>query len=89
MTGLIFRAVATSALIPVNLPFFLNVSSVSSTKYMEKYDCDVDRVYAVTLSAELSGSYNSAVLGMNLYHEEHGEKNIHVFIRVLHRLERR
>ena len=46
---------------------------------MEKYDCDVDRVYAVTLSAELSGSYNSAVLGMNLYHEEHGEKNIHVF----------
>ena len=46
---------------------------------MEKYDCDADRVYAVTLSAELSGSYNSAVLGMNLYHEEHGEKNIHVF----------
>ena len=31
------------------------------------------------MSAELSGSYNSAVLGMNLYHEEHGEKNIHVF----------
>ena len=54
-------------------------SCPSPEKYMEKYDCDVDRVYAVTLSAELSGSYNSAVLGMNLYHEEHGEKNIHVF----------
>ena len=32
----------------------------------------------VTLSAELSGSYNSAVLGKNLYEEENGTKNIHV-----------
>lgn len=54
-------------------------SCPSPEKYMEKYDCEADHVYAVTLSAELSGSYNSAVLGMNLYHEEHGEKDIHVF----------
>ena len=33
----------------------------------------------MTLSAELSGSYNSAVLGKNLYEEEYGEKDIYVF----------
>lgn len=47
--------------------------------YMEGYHCGADHVYAVTLSAELSGSYNSAVLGKNLYHEEYGEKDIYVF----------
>ena len=46
---------------------------------MNSYHCDADHVYAVTLSAELSGSYNSAVLGKNLYEEEYGEKQIHVF----------
>ncbi|MCC8139653.1 MAG: DegV family protein [Lachnospiraceae bacterium] len=35
--------------------------------------------YAVTLSAELSGSYNSATLGQNLYLEEHPDANVHVF----------
>ena len=46
---------------------------------MEAFHCDAERVYAVTLSAKLSGSYNSAVLGMNLYHEEYGEKDIYIF----------
>lgn len=46
---------------------------------MEGYHCEADRVYVVTLSAELSGSYNSAVLGKNLYTEEYGEKDIYVF----------
>lgn len=46
---------------------------------MEEYHCDAEHVYAVTLSAELSGSYNSAVLGKNLYEEEYGEKAIYVF----------
>ena len=45
----------------------------------EAAECPKSSCPSVTLSAELSGSYNSAVLGMNLYHEEHGEKNIHVF----------
>ena len=45
--------------------------------YMEAYSKADDR-YVVTLSAELSGSYNSAVLGKNLYEEENGTKNIHV-----------
>lgn len=54
-------------------------SCPSPERYMEGYRCDADHVYAVTLSAELSGSYNSAVLGKNLYHEEYGSKDIHVF----------
>ena len=54
-------------------------SCPSPEKYMEKYDCDADRVYAVTLSAELSGSYNSAVLGSNLLNEEKPGRQIHVF----------
>jgi len=36
-------------------------------------------VFIVTLSKELSGSYNSAVLAKKLYLEEHPEKFIHVF----------
>ena len=54
-------------------------SCPSPEDYMEKYRCEAERVYAVTLTAELSGSYNSAVLAKNLYIEEYGEKNIHVF----------
>ena len=37
-------------------------------------------MYAVTLSAELSGSYNSAQLGRQAFWlEEHPEKKIYVF----------
>ena len=38
-----------------------------------------ERFYAVTLSAQLSGSYNSAVLGANLAQEENEDLKIHVF----------
>ena len=54
-------------------------SCPSPERYMEEYHCDEEHVYAVTLSSELSGSYNSAVLGKNLYEEEYGEKDIYVF----------
>lgn len=54
-------------------------SCPSPEKYMESYQCDADHIYAVTLSANLSGSYNSAVLGKNLYEEEYGDKPIYVF----------
>lgn len=37
---------------------------------------DVDDVYVITLSSQLSGSYNSACLAKELYIEEHGYKNI-------------
>ena len=51
----------------------------SSCPSPERYMEDADHVYAVTLSSELSGSYNSALLGKNLYCEEYGEKDIYVF----------
>lgn len=54
-------------------------SCPSPERYMEAYNCEAEHVYAVTLSGNLSGSYNSAVLGKNLYHEEYGDKKIHVF----------
>ena len=51
----------------------------SPESFRDKFDCGADHVYAVTLSAELSGSYNSAILGKNLLLEEQPEKKVHVF----------
>ena len=46
--------------------------------YMEAYNTEAEDVYVVTLTSRLSGSYNSALLGKDLYHEEYGPKNIHI-----------
>ena len=47
---------------------------------MSAYEGEAEHVYVVTLSGKLSGSYNSAVLAADLYHEEHEDsKQIHVF----------
>ena len=51
----------------------------SPERYMKAFDCDADHIYGVTLSAELSGSYNSAVLGKNLILEDCPDKKIHIF----------
>ncbi len=53
-------------------------SCPSPERFMEAYRGEEEHIYAVTLSSHLSGSYNSAVLGKNLYHEKYGEKQIHV-----------
>ncbi len=56
-------------------------SCPSPEQYMRAYEGGADHVYAVTLSGELSGSYESAQLGKRLYAEEHGAdgKQIYVF----------
>ncbi|MBC5687559.1 DegV family protein [Mediterraneibacter sp. NSJ-55] len=54
-------------------------SCPSPERYMLSYKGEAKRVYAVTLSSELSGSYNSAELGKKLYMEGNEEKQIHVF----------
>ncbi|MBQ8040832.1 MAG: DegV family protein [Lachnospiraceae bacterium] len=55
-------------------------SCPSPESYMSEYEGEAENVYAVTLSANLSGSYNSAMLAVNLYKDEHDDnKNIHVF----------
>ncbi len=51
----------------------------SPEAYKNAFACGADRAYAVTLSAELSGSYNSAQLGRKLFLEEHPEKKAYVF----------
>ena len=51
----------------------------SPERYMRAFDCEAEHVYAVTLSAELSGSYNSAILSKNLLQEDHPDRQIHIF----------
>lgn len=53
-------------------------SCPSPERYMEACNTEAEHVYIITLSANLSGSYNSAVLGKNLYLETYGHKDIHV-----------
>ena len=50
----------------------------SPQKFMEAYVTEAENVFVFTLSSKLSGSYNSAELGKQLYHEKYGEKNIFV-----------
>ncbi len=50
-------------------------SCPSPEEYMKLYEGEEKRVYAVTLSAELSGSYNSAELGRKLFAEEHPDED--------------
>lgn len=51
----------------------------SPKRYVDSYGTDAERVYVITLSSQLSGSYNSAMLAVKLYQEEYGDKEIHVF----------
>ena len=53
-------------------------SCPSPEKYMESYHTEDEHVYVVTLTSKLSGSYNSAMLGKNLFEETYGEKKIHI-----------
>lgn len=54
-------------------------SCPSPERFMDAYRAEAERIYVVTLSSKLSGSYNSAMLAKNLYGEEGGGKQIHVF----------
>ncbi|MDF2512866.1 MAG: hypothetical protein K0S04_2732 [Herbinix sp.] len=49
----------------------------SPEDYMKYFDYDGD-IYIVTLSSQLSGSYNSAELAKKLYKEDHPDKKIEV-----------
>lgn len=50
----------------------------SPERFMQAYDSGADDIYVVTLSANLSGSYNSASLGRTMFLDQHPEK--HVFV---------
>lgn len=47
--------------------------------YKQAYACGAEHIYVITLSQNLSGSYNSARLGMEMFLEEHSDAKIHVF----------
>jgi len=51
----------------------------SSGDYFDAFNCEADDIYAVTLSEQLSGSYNSARLGAEMLKENNSNKNIYVF----------
>lgn len=54
-------------------------SCPSPESYMQAYEGGYDCIFVVTLSEQLSGSYNSAVLGKNLFEENNNTTKIHVF----------
>lgn len=51
----------------------------SPERYLKEYESIEGDVYVVTLSSELSGSYNSAVAAAGMYEENGGSNHIHVF----------
>lgn len=51
-------------------------SCPSPERFMEACNTEAEHVYIVTLSSQLSGSYNSAELGRQLYLETYGHKDI-------------
>ena len=49
----------------------------SPEDFLKAFDCDAEDIYVVTITAKLSGTYNSACVARDLYHEQHGDaKNI-------------
>lgn len=54
-------------------------SCPSPQAYLDAYQCGVDDIYVVTLSALLSGSHNSAYQAKVMLAEELPEVNVHVF----------
>ena len=51
----------------------------SPEAYLREFDCGAEHIYAVTLSGELSGSYQSAHIAAGMYLEDHPDAKIHVF----------
>ena len=53
----------------------------SPDAWSEAIDCDEDEIYIITITDKLSGTYNSALQGVEIYKEDHPESNkkIHVF----------
>lgn len=50
----------------------------SPERYMQSYDSGAQDIYVVTLSGNLSGSYNSANVGRGMFLEQNPDKNVFV-----------
>lgn len=53
-------------------------SCPSPQLFLENIEGEAQRIYIVTISSQLSGCYNSAVLAKNMYEENHSDKKIAV-----------
>ncbi len=51
----------------------------SPQKYYDAFFSDAEHIYAVTLSSQLSGSYNSAQTAKQMFLEKYPDKKVHVF----------
>lgn len=60
-------------------PVCARTACPSPEAYYREYDCGADHIYGVTISGELSGSYQSAVIAREMYLEKHPNAKIHVF----------
>ena len=54
-------------------------SCPSPEVYRQEFESDAKHVYGITLSAELSGSYNSAMLASSMVKADNPDKQIYVF----------
>ncbi len=50
----------------------------SPENFLQAFEGECDRIYVITISSELSGCYNSAVLAKNMYEEDGGTKKVHI-----------
>ena len=51
----------------------------SPEAFLNAFESGADHIYGITISSELSGSYQSAQIAMNMYLEEHPDAKIHIF----------
>ena len=52
----------------------------SPQDFKNAYECEEDNIFVVTLSEHLSGTYQSAAIGKQLFEEEHGDSAKNIFV---------
>ena len=52
----------------------------SPQRYYDSFEGTAERIYVVTLSSKLSGSYNSAVSAKQMFEADFPEKKVYVFV---------
>lgn len=59
-------------------PNYPKTACPSPEAFKEAFECEAQDVYVITLSSQLSGTFNSAMVGKTMYEEEYGvgSKNI-------------
>jgi DegV family protein with EDD domain len=52
----------------------------SPSAWADAFDCDEEELYVMTITDKLSGTYNSALQGVELYNEEHPNNNKKIYV---------